>query len=83
MNKLTKLLEEYRELQDSIHTNRATMKRVLKDSQGDRIKLIQVKTKMLTELKKYKSVYDFCIKQFGKVDWRFHALYYLSKRKSS
>ena len=80
MNKLTKLLEEYRQLQDSIHHNRKTISKALRASHNERLKLNEVKKEMLTEIKKYSSVYDFCIEHFGKVDWRFHALYYLSKR---
>ena len=79
MDKTFKLMEDYISLYNSIHENRDKIKQHTENNKALRKKLEKIKAELSNTLMEQKqkghTLYDLCIKRFGKIDKRFYTLY--------
>lgn len=85
--KLDELFEIYKTIQDKIHTNRKSIRVAIKENRVYQNELEKTKRSISTivssEMKDGNSIYRICIENFGKIDWRFHALYHRFFRRNN
>lgn len=76
---LTDLIKNYQHVYEKIHRNRRKVSELVKQNQRHREELAVAK-KLLAEYLEVNgnvSLYQICMKEFGKVDKRFHLLFSL------
>ncbi len=77
-------LNEYKKLQDAIRRERQLIRQAIKKNQAHRQDLNRLKGEIVdslaNELSTGRTIYHLCIKYFGKIDWRFHAIYAIFRK---